>query len=117
MRNARDLPAVQQDGVWKVVKDWPGFDLFVFPLNVVGTLGWVVAVGALALAARRAGAPRAQWSLIGLAALFLMGGHPFPFGTLAFGCLFVAAVLREWSASRPEPVAAAAESVSLRTLT
>jgi hypothetical protein len=27
--------------------------------------------------------------------VFLMGGHPFPFGTIAFGCLFIAALLHE----------------------
>ena len=62
--------------------------------------GWVVAVGALALAARRQGAPRREWILIGLAAVFLLGGHPFPAGTLAFGCFFVGALLHEWRAGR-----------------
>jgi hypothetical protein len=95
MRTARDLPAAQQEGVFNAVKDWPGLDPVAFSLNIVGTLGWVVAVGALALAARRAGAPTIQWVLLALAALFLMGGHPAPFGTLAFGCLFIAALLRE----------------------
>jgi hypothetical protein len=95
MRTARDLPPAQQDGVWATVKDWPGFEPPVFALNVVGTLGWVVAVGALAVAARRMGAPRSQWILIALAALFLLGGHPAPFGTIAFGSLFLAALLRE----------------------
>lgn len=93
MRAARDLPAVQQDGVFDVVEDWPGFDPVVFPLAVVGTFGWVLAVGAIALAARRAGASAVQWTFIALAGLFLLGGHPFPFGTLAFGSLFVAALL------------------------
>ncbi len=100
MRNARDLPPAQQEGVWVTVKDWPGFDPAVFSLNVVGTLAWVVAVGALALAARRRGAPRAQWILIGLAALALLGGHPRPFGTIAFASLFVAALLRERQVSQ-----------------
>jgi hypothetical protein len=99
MRTARDLPPAQQDGVWAAVKDWPGFEPSVFALNVVGTLGWVVAVGALAVAARRMGAPRSQWIFIALAALFLMGGHPAPAGTLAFGSLFLAALLRERSAA------------------
>jgi hypothetical protein len=99
MRTARDLPPTQQDGVWVTVKDWPGFEPPVFALNIVGTLAWVVAVGALAGAARRMGAPRSQWILIALAALFLMGGHPAPAGTLAFGSLFVAALLRERSAA------------------
>ena len=67
-----------------------------FALSIVGTLGWVAAVGALALAARRQGAPRREWILIALAAVFLLGGHPFPAGTLAFGCLFVAALLHEF---------------------
>jgi hypothetical protein len=63
-----------------------------FLLGIIGTAGWVAAVGALALAARRQGAPRLDWILIGLAALFLIGGHRFQFGTLAFGCLFFAAL-------------------------
>ena len=100
LRTARDLPPAQQDGIWAAVKDWPGFDPVPFSINIVGTLGWVVALGALALAARRAGAPRRQWIFIALAALFLMGGHPFPFGTLAFGSLFVAAVFVDLAAHR-----------------
>jgi hypothetical protein len=97
MRSARDLSAVQQEGVFDVVKDWPAVGP-PFALSIIGTLGWVAAVGALALAARRQGAPRREWILVGLAAVFLMGGHPFPLGTLAFGCFFVAALLHEWRA-------------------
>ena len=97
MRSARDLSAVQQEGVFDVVKDWPAVGP-PFVLSIVGTLGWTAAVGALALAARRQGAPRREWVSIGLAALFLLGGHPFPAGTLAFGCFFVAALLYEWRA-------------------
>jgi hypothetical protein len=99
MRSARDLSAVQQEGVFDVVKDWPAVGP-PFALSIVGTLGWVAAVGALALAARRQGAPRGEWILIGLAALFLLGGHPFPQGTLAFGCFFIAALLHEFRAGR-----------------
>lgn len=97
MRSARDLSAVQQEGVFEVVRDWPAVGP-PFALSIVGTLGWVAAVGALALAARRQGAPRREWILIGLAAIFLLGGHPFPAGTLAFGCFFIAALLHEWRA-------------------
>jgi len=93
MRSARDLQAVQQDGVFDVVEDWPGLDPVVFPLAVVGTFGWLLALGAIALGARRAGAPAVQWVFTALAALFLLAGHPFPFGTLAFGSLAVAALL------------------------
>ncbi len=95
MHSARELPAAQQEGVFAVVKDWPGIGP-VFALSVVGTLGWVIAVGALALAARRLGASRGEWIPLALAAGFLLGGHPFPFGTLAFGSLFVALLFHEW---------------------
>jgi hypothetical protein len=94
MRSARELPAAQQEGVFAVVKDWPGIGP-VFALSIVGTLGWVVALGTLALAARRLGAPRPEWITLALAAVLLMGGHPFPAGTLAFGSLFIAVLIHE----------------------
>jgi hypothetical protein len=96
MRNARELSATQQEAVLAVVKDWPGPGP-VFVLSILGTLGWLAAVGALALAARRQGASRPMWISLALAAAFLLGGHPFPFGTLASGSLAVAAALHEWS--------------------
>ena len=96
MHTARDLPAAQQEGVFTVVKDWPGVGP-VFALSIVGTLGWVIAVGALALASRRLGASRLEWIALALAAFFLLGGHPFPAGTLAFGSLFAAVVFHEWA--------------------
>jgi hypothetical protein len=98
MRNARGLSAEQQGGVFTVVKDWPGVGP-PFALSIVGTLGWVIAVGALALAARRLRASRLEWITLALAAVFLMGGHPFPYGTLAFGCLFVAVLFHEWGSA------------------
>jgi hypothetical protein len=103
MRSARDLPRAGQEGVWDVVEDWPGLDPVAFPLSIAATLGWLVALVPLAIVARRAGAPRLQWGLIALAGIFLLGGHPAPFGTLAFGSLFLAALLREW---RPPAVTA-----------
>lgn len=99
MRSARGLSATQQEGVYLVVKDWPGLAA-PFALSVLGTAGWVVAVGALALAARRQAAPRREWLVLGLAAVFLMIGHPFPGGTLAFGSFFVAALCYEVRSSR-----------------
>jgi hypothetical protein len=99
MHAARDLPAAQQEGVFAVVNNWPGLGP-VFALSIVGTLGWVVAVGALALAARRLGASRPEWIALALAAVFLLGGHPFPLGTLAFGSLVVAALFHEWGTAR-----------------
>jgi hypothetical protein len=41
-----------------------------------------------------------EWIFIGLAAVFLLGGHPFPAGTLAFGCFFIGALLHELRAYR-----------------
>jgi hypothetical protein len=99
MRNARDLTATQQEGVFEVVKDWPALGA-PFALSIIGTLGWVAAVGALAFAARRQGAPRSEWIFILLAAVFLLGGHPFPQGTLAFGCFFIGALLHESKIAR-----------------
>jgi hypothetical protein len=94
LRSARQLSPVQQEGVVAVVQDWPGL-ASPFALSIVGTLGWVVAVGSVALTARGRGAPRREWVLIALAAVLLLGGHPFPAGTLAFGCFFAAALLHE----------------------
>jgi hypothetical protein len=99
MRSARTLSAPQQGGVFLVVKDWPGLAL-PFALSILGTGGWVIAVGSLALAARRQAAPRREWVVLALAAIFLLGGHPFPWGTLAFGGFFVAALFHEWNSSR-----------------
>ena len=96
LRTARDLSPEGQEAVWEVVKDWPGLDPVAFPLTIVAIFGWLLALVPLAVVARRSGAPRLQWALIALAGIFLMGGHPAPFGTLAFGCLFLAALLREW---------------------
>jgi hypothetical protein len=95
MRTARDLTATQQDAVLTVVEDWPGLGP-PFALSILGTAGWVLAVGGLAQAAYRKRAPRGAWIALGLAALFLMGGHPFPAGTLAFGSFLVAALTVEW---------------------
>jgi hypothetical protein len=96
MRTARGLSVEEQAGVFSVVEDWPAVSP-VFVLSIVGTLGWVIAVGALALALRRLGASRPEWIALALAAVFLLGGHPFPSGTLAFGSLFVAVAFHEWA--------------------
>ena len=97
MRSARDLRPCSIAGVFDVVKDWPAVGP-PFALSIVGTLGWVAAAGALALAARRQGAPRREWIFIALAGMILLGGHPFPAGTLAFGSFFIAALLHEFRA-------------------
>ena len=73
MRSARDLSPAQQEGVFLVVKDWPGLAP-PFILSILGTGGWILAVGGLALAVRRQGSPRREWVPLALAAAFLMGG-------------------------------------------
>lgn len=93
MRSTRGLPDSQQDIVFDLVKAWPAAEPWVFWLSVIGTGGWVLALGYLTVAVRKAGAPRAQWVFLGLAAGFLLLGHPAPFGTLAFGSLCLATVM------------------------
>ena len=70
-----------------------------FWLSIVGTGGWILALGYLAVVARAAQAPRSEWLLIAPAGSFLMLGHPAPFGTIAFGCLFIAALIHERQAA------------------
>jgi hypothetical protein len=100
MRSARDLATSQQEALFEVVHDWPALEPWVFWLAILGTFGWVLALGYLTVAARAARAPRAEWLLIGAAAIFLLLGHPAPFGTMAFGSLFIAALIHERQASR-----------------
>jgi hypothetical protein len=100
MRGTRGLSESQQDTVFDLVKTWPAADPWVFWLSLVGTGGWVLALGYLTVTARSAGAPRAQWIFLGLATFFLMLGHPAPFGTLAFGSLFIATLIHERQSSR-----------------
>jgi hypothetical protein len=100
MRSARDLPISQQEALFEIVHDWPALEPWVFWLAILGTGGWVLALGYLAVVARAARAPRAEWLFIGLAAFFLLLGHPAPFGTLAFGSLFIAALIHERQSPR-----------------
>ena len=99
MRSARGLPASQQDAVFGIVETWPALEPWVFWLSLLGTFGWVLALGYLAMTARAAGAPRSQWVFLGLAAVFFLLGHPAPFGTIAFGSLFVAALMHDRQAA------------------
>src|ERR671916_1122720 len=94
LRAAQGLSAEGQAAVYEAVKDMPELSL-IFGLSIVGTLAWVVALIAAAKALRRGGASRGPFVLLILAGVFLMGGHPFPFGTLAFGCFFVGAAWLE----------------------
>src|SRR5918998_5967633 len=99
LRNAQGLSAEGQAAVYETVKDLPLFSL-PFGLSIVGSLAWAVALVAAAMALRRAGASRGPFVLLILAAVFLMGGHPYPAGTLAFGCFFLAAAWLELAPGR-----------------
>ena len=99
LRNAQELSAEGQAAVYEVVKELPLFSL-PFVLSVVGTLGWAVALIAAAIALRRAGASRGPFILLILAGVFLMAGHPYPQGTLAFGCFFLATAWLELAPGR-----------------
>jgi len=108
MRSARGLTTTEAQGVFDVVKDWPGLGP-VFALSILGTGGWVLAVGAVAVAARRRQFPRRVWVTLLLSAVLLMGGHPFPGGTLAFGSLFAAGLLVWVGSGTPVPMSAGPE--------
>jgi hypothetical protein len=60
----------------------------------------VALVCAAARALRGAGASLGPFILLILAGVFLLGGHPYPAGTLAFGCFFVAAAWLEFAPGR-----------------
>jgi hypothetical protein len=96
MRSAQTFSAEGRAAVYEAVKDLPLISL-PFSLSVVGTLAWVVALIAAAIALRRAGASRGPFILLILTGVFLMGGHPYPAGTLAFGCFFLAAAWLEFA--------------------
>src|SRR5918998_3784496 len=99
LRNAQGLSAAAQEAIYEAVIDMPGLSL-IFGLSIVGTGAWVVALIAAAMALRRAGAPRGPFVLVILAGGVLVGGHPFPGGTLAFGCFFLATAWLEFAAGR-----------------
>jgi hypothetical protein len=102
LRNAQGLSAGAQEAVHEAVIDMPGLSL-IFGLSIVGTGAWVVALIAAAIALRRAGVSRGPFILLILAGVFLMGGHPFPAGTLSFGCFFLAAAWLELAPGRLTP--------------
>jgi hypothetical protein len=92
MRSARDLPVAEQNAVFEVVKDWPGFGPAVFAIGAVAAVGMVMALAMLTVGARRLEVGRGPVILLALATIVALGGHPFPFGTVSFGCLFLAAL-------------------------
>jgi hypothetical protein len=92
MRAARDLSVAEQNAVFEIVKDWPGTEPAVFAIGAVAVVGMVLALAMLTIGARRLQVGRGPVILLALATIVALGGHPFPFGTVAFGCLFLAAL-------------------------
>jgi hypothetical protein len=72
----------------------------IFGLSIVGTLGWLVGLVGSAVALRRAGTSLGPFILLILAGVFLLGGHPYPAGTLSFGSFFLAAAWLEFAPGR-----------------
>jgi hypothetical protein len=97
---ANGLPAAEQAVVADAIQDynrnWISADPSV--ALILGSLGWVVAMLAAAVALRRAGAGWPVTVLVGLAALFAM--HPPPVGPVGLACFAAAAVLIERSRAR-----------------
>jgi hypothetical protein len=99
LRNAQGLSAGTQEAIYEAVKDMPVLSL-IFGLSAVGSLAWVVALVVAAPPLRRGGAFLGPFILLILAGVFLMGGHPYPAGTLAFGSFFLAAAWLEFAPGR-----------------
>jgi hypothetical protein len=97
---ANGLPAAEQAVVADAIQDYNRNAIITDPSLslVLGTLGWVTAMIAAALAHRRAGAGWALTLLIGLAAVFAI--HPPPIGPLGLLCFSAGAVLVERSRAR-----------------
>jgi hypothetical protein len=107
---ANGLPAAEQAAVADAIQDYNRHPILADPSVsfVLGTLGWVVAMVAAAVAFHRAGAGWPLTVLVGLAALFAI--HPPPIGPFGLACFAAAAVLVERARARAasEPVPAPA---------
>ena len=110
---ANGLPAAEQAVVADAIQDYNRNPILTDPSVslVAGTLGWIVAMIAAAVAFRQAGASWALTLLIGFAAVFAI--HPPPIGPLGLVC-FAAALLmveraraRDATALTSPPVSAA----------
>lgn len=101
---ANGLPASEQAVVADAIQDYnrnpiltdPSLSLF------LGTLGWIIAMIAAAVAYRREGAGWPLTLLIGAAAMFAI--HPPPIGPIGLVCFAAAFVLVERARARPPDV-------------
>jgi hypothetical protein len=92
---ANGLPAREQAVVADAIQDYNRNWILTDPSvsQVVGALGWVVAMAAAAIAFRRAGAGLAVPVLVASAGVFAI--HPPPIGPVGLACFASAAVLIE----------------------
>ena len=98
---ANGLPAAEQAAVADAIQDYNGSNILGDPMSVslaLGSLGWVVAMVAAAVAFRRSGAGWPVTLLIGFAAVFFV--HPPPVGPVGLVCFAAAAVLIERARAR-----------------
>jgi hypothetical protein len=97
---ANGLPAAEQAVVADAIQDynrnWIAADPSI--ALVLGTLGWIVAMVAAAIALRRAGAGWNVTLLVGFAALF--AAHPPPIGPIGLACFAAAGALIERARAR-----------------
>ena len=111
---ANGLPAAEQAVVADAIQDynrnWISADPSV--ALVLGSLGWIVAMVAAAVAFRRAGAGWPVTALVGLAALFAM--HPPPVGPVGLACFAAAAVLIERARAREAKARVLSRPVSVK---
>ena len=96
---ANGLAAPEQAAVADAIQDLNRNAILADPslALVLGSLGWIVAMIAAAVALRRAGASWVITVLVGLSAAFAV--HPPPVGPVALLCFVAAAVLLERSRS------------------
>ncbi len=100
MKSARDLPTSQQEALFEIVQDWPALEPWVSGAPSSARSGgyslsatWQSSLEPLGRRVRSgcsSGWRRSSCCL----------GHPAPFGTIAFGSLFIAALLHERRVSR-----------------
>ena len=111
---ANGLPAEEQAVVADAIQDYNRNPILTDPSVslVAGTLGWIVAMIAAAVAFRQAGAGWALTLLIGFAAVFAI--HPPPIGPLGLVC-FAAALLMVERARARDATALASPPLSAAT--
>ena len=97
---ANGLPAGEQAAVAGAIQDLNRNALLADPSIslLLGSFGWIIAMTAAAVAARRSGAGLPVTILLGAASIFVM--HPPPVGPVGLACFAAAAVLMERARAR-----------------